>query len=148
MGLIKARNQIKPLKYSEKTNEFLTNLEQQIVKRTAPDLNTKPETTQQKLPCALKKARLLLPQRNGQKDLLQNQHLAATYNDQWIGGVGPVAWPPRSPDLTPMDLFLWGYMKALIYTSPVDSEEACIARTLATAAIWLFERPSQSLLRR
>ena len=59
VGLIKARNQIKPLKYSEKTNEFLTNLEQQIVKRTAPDLNTKPETTQQKLPCALKKSQVV-----------------------------------------------------------------------------------------
>jgi hypothetical protein len=47
-----------------------------------------------------------------------------------------------------MDLFLWDYMKALIYTSPVDSEEARIACTLVTAAIWLFERRSQSLLRR
>ena len=72
----------------------------------------------------------------------------ATYNDQWIGRVGPVAWPPRSLDLTPMDLFLWGYMKALIYTSPVDSEEARIARIFVTAAIWLFERPCPSLLRR
>jgi hypothetical protein len=43
-----------------------------------------------------------------------------------------------------MDLFLWGYMKGLIYTSPVDSEEARIARILVTAAIWLFERPRQS----
>jgi hypothetical protein len=45
-----------------------------------------------------------------------------------------------------MDLFLWGYMKALIYTSPVHSEEARIARIFVTAAIWLFERPRQSLL--
>ena len=34
-----------------------------------------------------------------------------------------MAWPPRSPDLTTMDFFLWGHIKALIYTSPVDSEE-------------------------
>ena len=59
-----------------------------------------------------------------------------------------MAWPPRSPDLTPMDLFLWGYMKALIYTSQVHFEEARIAHTLVTAAIWLFERPRQSRLRR
>jgi len=39
-----------------------------------------------------------------------------------------------------MHLFLWGYMKALISMSPVDSEEARIARILVTAAIWLFER--------
>jgi hypothetical protein len=33
-----------------------------------------------------------------------------------------------------MDLFLWGHIKALIYTSPVDSEEdliACIGEAAA-----------------
>ena len=29
-----------------------------------------------------------------------------------------VEWPPRSPDLTPCDFFLWGYLKAKVYTSP------------------------------
>jgi len=33
-----------------------------------------------------------------------------------------MAWPPSSPDLTQMDLYLWGHIKALIYTSPIDSE--------------------------
>ena len=27
---------------------------------------------------------------------------------QWIGRGGPIEWPPRSPDLTPLDFFLWG----------------------------------------
>jgi hypothetical protein len=26
--------------------------------------------------------------------------------DWWIGGGGPIAWPPKSPDLTLLDLFL------------------------------------------
>ena len=30
----------------------------------------------------------------------------------------PVEWPPRSPDLTPCDFFLWGYLKSKVYTSP------------------------------
>lgn len=31
---------------------------------------------------------------------------------QWIGrGSRSVAWPPRSPDLTPLAFFLWGYIK-------------------------------------
>lgn len=30
----------------------------------------------------------------------------------------PVEWPPRSPDLTPLDFFLWGYLKARVYTTP------------------------------
>ena len=28
-------------------------------------------------------------------------------------------WPPRSPDLTPCDLFLWEYMKDCVYPSPL-----------------------------
>ena len=27
----------------------------------------------------------------------------------------PIAWPPRSPDLTPCDYFLWGWMKGRIF---------------------------------
>ena len=26
----------------------------------------------------------------------------------WIGGGGPIEFPPRSPDLTPLDFCLWG----------------------------------------
>ena len=29
-----------------------------------------------------------------------------------------VEWPPRSPDLTACDFFLWGYVKSKVYTSP------------------------------
>jgi len=50
------------------------------------------------------------------------EHLTITYNDRWIAQCGPMAWPPRSPDLIPMDFFVWGHTKALISTSPVDSE--------------------------
>ena len=40
---------------------------------------------------------------------------------QWIGRAGPVDWPPRSPDITPIDFFLWGYIKTLVYeTAPPD----------------------------
>lgn len=28
---------------------------------------------------------------------------------------GDVDWPPRSPDLTPPDFFLWGYLKSIVY---------------------------------
>jgi len=59
-----------------------------------------------------------------------------------------MTWPSRSPDLTPLDYFLWGYIKALINTSPVDSEDDLIARIVEAAATWHFERTRQSLLRR
>ena len=33
----------------------------------------------------------------------------------------PREWPPRSPDLTPLDFFLWGYLKDKVYTTvPAD----------------------------
>jgi hypothetical protein len=35
-----------------------------------------------------------------------------------MGHGGPVAWPPRSPDLTPLDFFLWGYIKEKVYVTP------------------------------
>ncbi|KAK3849715.1 hypothetical protein Pcinc_043543 [Petrolisthes cinctipes] len=35
------------------------------------------------------------------------------YSDKWIGLVGgPIAWPPKSPDLTPLDFYLWGNLKS------------------------------------
>jgi hypothetical protein len=38
----------------------------------------------------------------------------------WIGRRGPIAWPPRSPDLTLLDFFLWGYIKDLVYQTKVQ----------------------------
>ena len=55
-------------------------------------------------------------------------HLNVTYPNRWIGRGGPVPWPARSPDLTPLDYFLWGSMKSLVYATPVTSEEDHIAR--------------------
>ena len=30
---------------------------------------------------------------------------------------GDLDWPPRSPDLTPPDFFLWGYLKSKVYVN-------------------------------
>lgn len=40
---------------------------------------------------------------------------------RWIGRRGPIEWPPRSPDLTPCDFFLWGWLKERIYREPSAS---------------------------
>jgi hypothetical protein len=37
------------------------------------------------------------------------------FPNQWVATYGPIAWPPRSPDLTPLDFFLWGYLKDKLY---------------------------------
>lgn len=34
-----------------------------------------------------------------------------------ISGGCKIEWPPRSPDLTPVDFWVWGYLKSLVYRS-------------------------------
>ncbi|GFS73560.1 uncharacterized protein TNCV_3742541 [Trichonephila clavipes] len=41
--------------------------------------------------------------------------LKDTFGDRLISRFGPVDWPPRSCDLKPLDYFLWGYLKLLVY---------------------------------
>lgn len=47
-------------------------------------------------------------------------HLNQTYGENWIGRQGPIAWPPRSPDLNPLDFFLWGFLKTKVYSTPIN----------------------------
>ena len=71
------------------------------------------------------------------------EHLTATCIDRWTEMGWPVAWPTRSPDLTPMDFFLCGHIKNLILTSPVDSENDLIARIVKAASI-ITQQPGNS----
>ena len=45
------------------------------------------------------------------RDLLDQE-----FPDMWIGRRGPIDWPPRSPDLTPMDFWLWGMIRDQVYS--------------------------------
>lgn len=42
--------------------------------------------------------------------------LNTAFGNKWIGRSGPIPWPPRSPDLTVPDFFLWGYVKDRCYS--------------------------------
>lgn len=48
-------------------------------------------------------------------------HLDTAFPQKWIGRGGFISWPPRSPDLNPLDFFLWGYMKGLVYATEVNT---------------------------
>ncbi|GFW55823.1 uncharacterized protein TNCV_122071 [Trichonephila clavipes] len=37
-----------------------------------------------------------------------SENLERTFPNRWIGSGGPVTWPPRSPDLSPLDFFSFG----------------------------------------
>jgi hypothetical protein len=49
--------------------------------------------------------------------------LNESFDGRWIGRRGPIEWPPRSPDMTPLDFWLWGYLKELVYGEKPQSIE-------------------------
>lgn len=69
-----------------------------------------------------------------------NQH----FPDGWIGRRGTyLEWPPRSPDMTPCDFFLWGYIKDIVYKgNPQNLQE--IRRSITAA----FETIPQTMCQR
>ncbi|GBL98060.1 hypothetical protein AVEN_84569-1 [Araneus ventricosus] len=47
-----------------------------------------------------------------------HQCLVEEFREQIIVYDGFQEWPPRSSNLTPMDFFLWGYLKKQVYATP------------------------------
>lgn len=71
------------------------------------------------------------------------EFLNETFPDSWIGQYGPFHWPARSPDLSPLDFFVWGHLGTQVYDlvrgQPVTVEElrariteACNSITIRT----------------
>jgi hypothetical protein len=58
--------------------------------------------------------------------LVVRAHLNNTYGVQWIGRARPVAWTARPPNLMPLDFFLWGHVKSIMYALPADTREELI----------------------
>lgn len=58
------------------------------------------------------------------------QRLDNLFGDQYISYRTANVWPPRSPDLNPLDFFLWGYLKDRVYSpSPKTTEDLKTAIT-------------------
>lgn len=53
--------------------------------------------------------------------LFVRESLDETFPDSWIGRGGPIRWPPRSPDITPCDFFVWGFVKDQVYNLPISN---------------------------
>ena len=47
---------------------------------------------------------------------LQVLYMCTLCDDQML-----LAWPPRSPDATPCDFFLWDYVKDQVYVPPLPA---------------------------
>lgn len=56
-------------------------------------------------------------------DINVRRFLNERYPNRWIGRGGPVSWPARSPDLTCLDFFLWGYVKERVYQTPSNTPQ-------------------------
>ncbi|GFX13242.1 putative transposase [Trichonephila clavipes] len=69
--------------------------------------------------------------------------LKDTFGDHLISCFGSVNWPPRSCDLTPLDYFLWDYVKSLVYAdkpqTPADLEDN-IHRVIADIRPQMLEK--------
>ncbi|GFT68292.1 uncharacterized protein TNCV_659111 [Trichonephila clavipes] len=69
--------------------------------------------------------------------------LKDTFGDCLNSRFGPVNWPPRSCDLTPLDYFLWGYVKSLVYADTpqtLDHLEDIIRRVIADIRPQMLEK--------
>ncbi|GBM24219.1 hypothetical protein AVEN_22558-1 [Araneus ventricosus] len=51
------------------------------------------------------------------------EFLDTTFPQRWIGRVTAMAWPPRSPDITPLDFYSWGYVKQHVYSERINDNK-------------------------
>lgn len=73
--------------------------------------------------------------------------LQENFPQKLISRFGDIPWPPRSPDLTPMDLFLWGYLKERVYNDNPQSLVALkenIRREISSIEPCLLQRVAQN----
>lgn len=85
--------------------------------------------------------------------VVARQHLDIAYPNRWIGRAGPQNWPARSPDMNPIDFYLWGHLKALVYKTPVIDVNDLRNRIIDNCNVirntpGIFERARQSMTNR
>ena len=75
--------------------------------------------------------------------------LDATFPIKWTGRDSPTPWPPRSPDITPLDFFLWGYVKDKVFSTPVTditNLKARITKIFATITEDMWRTHGEKLI--
>ena len=73
---------------------------------------------------------------------IARQYLNDHFPGKWIGRNGSVEWPPRSPDLNPIDFYLWGNVKSEVYCTPATNFDELCERIVATFGA-IRNRPDQ-----
>lgn len=70
------------------------------------------------------------------------------FPNRWIGRRGAIEWPPRSPDLTPPDFFLWGVLKQEVYSvraTSIDDLKARIISAIQSIPVAMCEKVCRSV---
>lgn len=85
--------------------------------------------------------------------LIAREYLTQAFHGKVISRGSPVAWPARSPDLNPLDFFLWGYLKSLVYRNPIESVDELKERIIMSCETirripGVFERVRKSMTKR
>ena len=65
--------------------------------------------------------------------LIVQNYLNDIFPGRWIGHASLRLWALRSPDLTPMDFFTWGFIKVKVYQVKTNDLEQLKNRIFATA---------------
>lgn len=79
------------------------------------------------------------------------QWLDDKFPGAWIGRRGPIEWPARSPDLTPCDFFLWGFLKNIVYgrnPRTIDQLRAEIQNAISKVDMQLCQKVCRSVFSR
>ena len=75
--------------------------------------------------------------------------LGEMFDNRVIGLGHQVEWPPRSPDITHCDFFLWGYLKSKVFDSLDDLRQPiCTSFTNLRQKPYLIQRAMHSIERR
>lgn len=88
------------------------------------------------------------PPHNGR---IITDYLNRQYGNNWIGNRGPISWPARSPDLTPLDFCIWGYLKDNVYFTPhntIEDLEAAVVRAIEEMPRQMVKDACMSLIHR
>jgi len=69
-------------------------------------------------------------------------YLIINLPQRWTGCTGKeddvlMRWPPQSPDLTPYDFFIWGFVKDIVFMPPLPAnlQDLCNRITAAMALV-------------
>lgn len=79
------------------------------------------------------------------------QFLQRKFPGRVVSKNGDIDWPPRSPDLTPPDFFLWGYLKSKVYASKpqtIDELKANIRAEIIAIPPEMLEKVMENAAKR